>query len=190
MIRLLPSFLPALVSCLFLVGCASTPSTSSVTTSAPSTKAAESKALEENVTSLHAYSIFGAEDPRLFDAKILDTYPQEFAKSYCADASREVCAKRFDRVVFNKLSELYFAADPRTVEKTCAAEPLICDDLVSLETLFRRLHNSSIETSRREKLNLIEDWRRGHLSDEELKSALHLDFKFENGKLVLNVPSA
>ena len=184
--------IPALVLSLSLVGCAS----SQMQARSPAgtdtdVRAAEYKALQENVSSLHQYSVFGADDPRLFDMKTVDLYPTEFAHTYCGEGvTRQECAKRFDRTVYSKLSELYFAADPVAIGRTCSTEPLICDDLVSLETLFRRLHNTSVEESKQEKLNLIEDWRRGKLSDEELKSALHLDFKFENGKLVLSVPSA
>lgn len=189
MIRLVP----LIVLSISLAGCASSgmraPASNSDSTSGP--KEAEYKALQENVASLHKYSIFGADDPRLFDAKTLDAYPSQFAQTNCTQGvSREDCARLFDRTVFSKLAELYFAADPAAIGQTCRNEPLICDDLVSLETLFRRLHNSSIEESRKEKLDLIDDWYRGKMSDDELKSALHMDFKFENGKLVMGVPNA
>ena len=172
-----------LVSILFLsfFGCASSPATSNI-------KSLEFKALQENVTSFHANSIFRDDDPRLFDPKLIDAYAVEFAHSYCANGvSPQECGKHFNDFVFSKLSQRYFAADSMAVQKTCMNEPLICFDMNTLETLFRHLHNTEVKESERQKLSLLEDWRRGALTDEQLKSALHFDFKFEDGKLVMRL---
>jgi hypothetical protein len=160
--------------CLSLFGCASPVQT-----------------LESKISALHDYSLFKDSDERLVEPNSVDDYQANFTQIYCGNkVSPRQCSQWFDQTIFSNFSELYFAADPLAVKKTCANEPLICDDLVSLETLFRRLHNASIEESKQEKLSRIEDWKRGKLTDDELKAALHLDFKFEDGKLLLRTPSA
>jgi hypothetical protein len=164
--------------CLSLSGCASS-------------RITEVQALENKVSTLHDHSLIRESDERLFEANNVDDFKANFSDLYCRNKiSPQKCAQRFDQTVFKKFSELYFAADPLMVKRTCASELLICYDMISFETLFRRLHNASIEESKQEKLSRIEDWKRGKLTDEELKAALHLDFQFKEGKLLVRIPSA
>jgi hypothetical protein len=166
--------------CLSLFGCASV-----------EPKNTEVQTLESKVSSLHDYSLFKDSDERLFEPNSVDDYQANFTQIYCGNkVSPQQCSQWFDQAVFSKFSQLYFAADPLAVKETCANEPLICDDLVSLETLFRRLHNASVEESKQQKLSRIEDWKHGKLTDDELKAALHLDFKFKDGQLLVRTPSA
>jgi hypothetical protein len=179
MTRLISVLLPVSFLCLTLAGCASSP------------KVTEYQELENNVSSLHESSIFKDTDQRLFTPASIDTFQIKFAEEYCTSGvSEKDCSEQFKRAAAGRLSEIYFAADTTKVTETCANEWLVCADLISLETLFRRLHNASVEESRYEKLSKIENWRQGKLTDEQLKQALHLDFKFEDGKLTLAVPSA
>jgi hypothetical protein len=166
--------------CLTIAGCATSQN-----------KTTEYQELENNVSSLHESSIFKDTDQRLFTPEKIDIFQSKFAEQYCkSGVSERECSERFESAAAGRLSEIYFAADTTKVSETCANEPLVCTDLISLETLFRRLHNASVEESRNEKLSKIENWRQGKLTDEQLKQALHLDFKFEDGKLTLAVPSA
>jgi hypothetical protein len=182
--------LTALILCMSVAACASAPKSPGALET-PETKNTEYKALETNISSLHEYSVFKDADERLFSPKNVDSNRETFAQNYCtAGTSAGVCEKHFYEAAFSRLSEIYFAANPDAVVRTCNNEPIVCDDLVSLETLFGRLHNASVEQSKQEKLSQIENWREGKLTDEELKAALHLDFKFENGKLILAPPSA
>jgi hypothetical protein len=172
-------FFPIFFLSLTLVGCASSP------------KVTEYQALENNVSSLHEHSVFKDTDQRLFDPTSIDLFQSRFAENYCTNGmSEKDCTEQFKRAAAGRLSEIYFAADLSNVTATCSNEPLICEDLISFETLFRRLHNASVEESKQEKLSQIENWRQGKLTDDQLKDALHLDFKFENGKLILATPSA
>jgi hypothetical protein len=177
--------LPGLVFCFAIFisvsgsGCASSP------------KVAEYQELQNNVSSLHENSVFKDDGQRLFTPSNVDDFQSRFSQSQCTHGmSDQECGMQFKRAALGRLSEIYFAANTSDVMATCENEPLICDDLVSLETLFRRLHNASVETSKQEKLSQIENWRQGKLTEEQLKKALHLDFKFENGRLVLGTPSA
>jgi len=175
-----------------LVGCASSGvKQTAASNSQPDLKTTEVRALENKVSTLHDYSVVKDEDERLFDPQSVDDYQTNFTALNCKNGvSSQECAQRWDQIIFSRLSSLYFAADPVAVRKTCSNEPLLCYDLVSFETLFRRLHNSSIEESKREKLLQIEAWSNGKLTDDELKAALHFDFHFDAGKLIVRVPSA
>jgi hypothetical protein len=184
-------FLPLVVLSLSLVGCASTAVKPTATDSKPDLRTTEVRALESRVSTLHDYSVFKDDDERLFDPNNVDEYQASFGELNCKKGiSSQECAQRWDQIIFSRLSSLYFAADPVAVRSTCANEPLICFDLISFETLFRRLHNVSVEESKQEKLRQIEDWSRGKLTDEELKEALHFDFVFKAGKLIVKTPSA
>jgi hypothetical protein len=167
-----------LISAFAIIGCASSP------------KVTEYQALQNNVSTIHEKSVFKEDGERLFTIANVDEFQGKFIESQCSGVNGSACATEFKRAALGRLSEIYFAANPTDVIATCESEPLICDDLVSLETLFRRLHNASVEVSKREKLTQIENWRQGKLTDEQLRQALHLNFKFENGKLVLAGPSA
>jgi hypothetical protein len=184
--------------CLLVTGCASSGSlkSSADTKSGSDLKSKEYEALKEDVTSFHASSIFGSDKPWIFTSKTVETIPAEFAESHCpiAGASRtekeaNACARLFNHAAFNVLSENYFAAETSTIVKKCASEMLVCNDLMSLEAMFRNMHNENIEKSKNEKLASLDEWRSGKLTDDELKADLHLDFAMKDGKFVVSLPS-
>jgi hypothetical protein len=158
-------------------------------------RAKEYEELKETISQYHENSYFGPDKPWLFSAKDTDTYFQDFAEKNCRseDASHElvaasVCEQRFKVAVNAQLSQTYFAADLTAIKRKCIESPLICGDLQTIEVLFRNLHNAGIRESEREKLARIEEWNRRKLTDDELESALHINFKFLDGRLVITLP--
>ena len=139
------------------------------TTTTQSLKDQEYQELKTKVNEYHQASLYGADKPYLTD-KPQGDWPD-------------------GRTLVAEFSQTYFAANPSAVNFKCKLEPLICGDPQTLEVLFRRLHNSAILSSRNEKLQRIEEWHQGNLTDEQLQTALHLEFKFVKGELIIRVPS-
>jgi hypothetical protein len=162
---------------------------------APPIKDKEYAALKSDLDTYHAYSYFGPDKKWIFDPDSAETFRNDFAQNYCTGGSalknldRASCGRLFEQMALAKLSNAYFAADTAAIQRKCAMDPLVCGDLSTFEVLFRNLHNAEIERSKSEKLAFLERWREGRLTDDELKRALHLDFRFEKGELIVSLPS-
>jgi hypothetical protein len=159
-------------------------------------KSQEYEALKKDVTEFHTGSLIGSDKPWLFNHQTVENLPKEFARKNCPSAGNfrtndeaNTCAHLFNRAAFNMLSEAYFAADTNEIGKKCANDMLVCTDLMAIESLFRSLHNASIQESEREKLASLDEWKAGKLSDDELKSLLHLEFGMKDGKFIVSLPS-
>jgi hypothetical protein len=163
------------------------------------TRETEALELKQSVIENHDRSRIGPEKPWMFEGNEDETYFQSFSESYCQNerdprkgrpqsVPRSVCAHRFMGLITSLLSRNYFAADPAEVRAKCEDEPLICGDLGTMEVMFRNLHNEGIEKSKLEKLSAIDDWVQKRLTDRELERALHMNFRFVDGRLMITLP--
>jgi hypothetical protein len=160
---------------------------------ASGSRTSEYEALKASVAQYHDRSIAGPDKPWVFSGETDETYYKTFADSYCLPIRGKaipasVCGRRFMDLVTSILARTYFAANLNSIQQKCSEDPLICGDLQTLEVLFRRQHNAGIEESKREKLAALEDWSRKKLTDRELESSLHMNFKFDDGKLTITIP--
>ena len=129
----------------------------------------EYEEIKTSVTEYHEVFLFGPDKPYLTE-RMTQKLPD-------------------NRAMLAYFTQTYFAADTHNIAAKCQINPLICSDPQTLEVLFRNLHNASVVTSRQEKLKLVDEWYRGKLTDSELQSALHIEFKYDKGELLIRLHS-